>query len=266
MLIRKKGDVILILIFLQLLYIFYLLTEGNIIYKKKSVLRSTIALKTDNCRKPHDMTNFTVCRTLPFTKVICEDPLIPRDYDEFGIHFKVPNSVHVIWFGEGLKFTFYNYLALRSMASLQRPKRIVFHYSIEKPSGPHWERAVREIPCLAFKKTDEPTSVLGIQLDQPIARTDAARIEILIKYGGIYIDLDVITLKNFDELRKYPVTMGRSVEVAFSMGILLAEKNSLLLREFYKEYPNHFGDNIYQHFTTRYIKKFYLNRPEVTNI
>ena len=39
---------------------------------------------------------------------------------------------------------------------------------------------------------------------------DVAKLEILLEYGGIYLDFDVIVVNSLDPLRRFDATLGKS--------------------------------------------------------
>ncbi|CAK8694503.1 unnamed protein product [Clavelina lepadiformis] len=204
----------------------------------------------ETCYKPAGAISYRVCKKLPYLRINCGVK------EKNARTYKVPNVVHFIWFGSP-SFRFYNYMAMRSVASHQQPEKILFHFSKTKPKGTLWERIVAELPCLELRKIEAPKEVLGVKISRVIPQTDAARMQILLKSGGIYIDNDVITLRNLNSLRNYSVTFGRSVGNVISMGVVLAEPNSTFLTQFYHEYPKHFDRRWPWAFTTRYLGEYY---------
>ena len=59
------------------------------------------------------------------------------------------------------------------------------------------------------------------------------RMEILLRHGGIYADLDVIFLKPFDKLRKYNFTMGIEYHGSpgrLNSGVIVSEKGAKFLQ------------------------------------
>ena len=59
---------------------------------------------------------------------------------------------------------------------------------------------------------------------------DVAKMQILMEYGGIYLDYDVIVLRSLDELRRFPYTVGKEKGDKFNAGVILAHKDSLFLK------------------------------------
>lgn len=68
-------------------------------------------------------------------------------------------------------------------------------------------------------------------------KSDFVRLEVLLEYGGIYLDLDAIPLKSFDRLLKsgYDTILGRQKGGTAAVGLMVAQKNSTLMREFLNE-------------------------------
>ena len=88
----------------------------------------------NGCQRASSYRNYTVCDHLPYSEIKCGKLAARRDFDENGIKYKVPNIVHLIWLGQP-SFRYYNYLAIRSIASIQQPEKIIIHFSSAKPSG-----------------------------------------------------------------------------------------------------------------------------------
>ncbi|XP_076806034.1 uncharacterized protein LOC143449646 [Clavelina lepadiformis] len=211
------------------------------------------------CFKPVDARGYKICDELPYTEINCGNSEVGRS----SKRFLVPNEIVFIWFAKNKSFEYYNYLALRSVASIQNPNKIKVYYSSRLPSGKYWERTMVEIPCLEFIQIKEPSEVFGVEMPDVMRRTDLARINVMIKSGGVYLDGDVITLKNFDSLRIYPTTLGRSTKFNVCVCVILAEKGSIFLKEFRKQFPYHFQMKRPAFFTTKYLGKFASTSFEV---
>nr|XP_039263104.1 uncharacterized protein LOC120339101 isoform X3 [Styela clava] len=164
-----------------------------------------------NCYKINKLDSYRICDKLPFSSTTCGSNVNTDKNEEH----MVPNIVHFVWIGN-LTLHFYAYLTIRSAAANQKPDVILFHYTHVEPQGDLWIRAKQEIPCLIPVKFEEPTSWQGNELDTVVHKTDIARFDILLQHGGIYLDTDAFILRSMDPLRKFPFTMGRSVQDAFS--------------------------------------------------
>nr|XP_039263109.1 uncharacterized protein LOC120339107 isoform X2 [Styela clava] len=192
-----------------------------------------------NCYKVNKLDSYRICDKLPFSSTTCGSNVNSDKNDDY----MVPNIVHFVWIGN-LTLHFYAYLTIRSAAANQ---------------GDLWIRAKQEIPCLVPVKFEEPASWQGNELDTVVHKTDIARFDILLKHGGIYLDTDAFILRSMDPLRKFPFTMGRSVEDAFSSGVILSEPNSTFLQT----WSNLFKYYTESDFFTKVSLRIHLLKPEL---
>jgi len=117
------------------------------------------------------------------------DLLFSSVYSTSGEH-KVPNIVHYIWFG-CRDFRFHHYLSVKSVIKIQKPVTILFHTDC-LPHGKYF----REVePHLRIVKRTPPKTVWGRPIANVEHQSDVARLQILLEFGGIYLDDDVVMLK-----------------------------------------------------------------------
>lgn len=106
-----------------------------------------------------------------------------------------------------------HYLCLTSCLEVNQPEMIMFHYKHE-PWGEWWDR-IR--PSLHLNKIEPDRFMATFQYtDAKLNQyryahlADIARLEILVKYGGVYTDIDTIFINRFPEhFYKHPFVMGR---------------------------------------------------------
>lgn len=67
---------------------------------------------------------------------------------------------------------------------------------------------------------------------------DYARLKVLEKYGGIYMDTDVELVKSLDKLLHYNAFMCFEEKNSISIGTLGSEKDSQVIKDFLSEYTN----------------------------
>ena len=121
---------------------------------------------------------------------------------------EIPNIVHFV-FGLGdqrADFHYAYFINVVATALVLRPTRIYMHYATE-PSG-RWWKEVQPLLHLMKYNLDDTKHVFGIYLKHYAHRADIVRLDALIKYGGIYLDLDALPLKSFDELRQIGAENG----------------------------------------------------------
>lgn len=101
--------------------------------KSSSYIRNIVkhARRQAKCIQPPGAKHYIVCKRYPLTNILCgERPHRSEKLDDLEKGYRVPNIAHFVWFGEVLNISsFLHYLALRSVASIQRPHSIYLHYN-----------------------------------------------------------------------------------------------------------------------------------------
>ena len=154
--------------------------------------------------------------------------------------FVVPNVVHYVWFGEYERLRFHQMLSILSVTKIIKPDEIIFHCD-NLPRGQWWKYVNNHVKNMTVVKLKSPTEIFGNPIIRPEHKSDVARLEILMKHGGMYIDTDVIVLKPFTPLRRFNITMGIEYHGdpgRLNNGIIIANKNAKFLRIWYDTYRN----------------------------
>lgn len=151
----------------------------------------------------------------------------------------IPNIVHFCYgFAEdfgGKPFSLVHYLAVKSVYETNRPDRIFFYYKFE-PQGEWWDKCAGMIEKVSVEPPDE---IFGNKLYHVAHKADIVRLNVLIEYGGIYLDLDTITKKSFAPLldNKFVIgKQGRWRNMGLCNAVMMAEKNSEFLRLWLSQY------------------------------
>lgn len=171
------------------------------------------------------------------------------------LDLKIPNIVHYVWFDShvpGIPYyekdlNMYKIIGPISAYKNLKPDKIILH-SNQKPHGKWWDE-LRQIVPMEFEYYPLVEEVFGQFIDQPAHRSDVARIDIVRKYGGIYLDFDVVILKSFDPLRIYQCVMGIETGARpdtngiLNSGVILAVKNATFLNLWYEGYRKYHGNS-----------------------
>ncbi|KAI7936070.1 hypothetical protein MJO29_015373 [Puccinia striiformis f. sp. tritici] len=161
--------------------------------------------------------------TIPFLVTI--NPTISPDSSSVSNHLplhslvhhpskpnhKIPSIIHYVFgmssdFG-GKPFGFIHYASIQSAIQILRPTEIQFHYH-HRPGGWWFERAL-EIEGFTLVKERDVTEIFGRPVKHFAHKADIIRLEALRDYGGIYLDLDVFIVRNFDSLLNQEVVLGQ---------------------------------------------------------
>jgi GT2 family glycosyltransferase len=161
----------------------------------------------------------------------------------------VPNIVHFVF---GLKdehahFGFINYAAVMSALRVQRPERILLHYHFE-PRGLFWD-LVR--PYVELHRVAMIDSIFGNPVKHYAHKADLVRLQALLQYGGIYLDMDVITLRPYDDLMSHEMVMGQEGENGFyglTNAVILGSPQAPFLIRWLESYRQ-FNDKVWGNYS-----------------
>lgn len=123
--------------------------------------------------------------------------------------FNIPKIIHLIWMGRNLPFIYG--LAARAAAQRGGLDRVILHHTdpIEDSAGGRLVHRTSGVECSPL----DPTALLEALgdngplyvdlfrgLERPSVRSDLLRYALLFRYGGVYIDADVITVTSLRPL------------------------------------------------------------------
>jgi len=168
----------------------------------------------------------------------------------------VPNILHFVFgmvpdFG-GKPFSLVHYLSVKSAVELNKPSVAWLHYQYE-PEGEWWQKAK---PLLTLNKITAPESFMGQPLYHKAHKADVVRLQALKETGGIYLDLDTISVKPFTDLLSYSFVIGQELksqyvpknwrqQIKFKFGLIKESSknatglcNAVLLSEQNSEFVN----------------------------
>ncbi len=158
----------------------------------------------------HRQNEHTSCDTVDIRrKFYYQEPKRNLSYfNETG--YWVPNIVHFIWYSDTAKpFLFQNMLSVMSAHRYINPDVILFHTNME-PTGQYWNM-VLSLPSFRVVKRNYTLCFNDHLLKKPTTKTGPSnvdRLTVLSENGGIYLDLDVIVVRSFDPLRRFPCAVG----------------------------------------------------------
>jgi hypothetical protein len=174
----------------------------------------------------------------------------------------IPNILHFVFgmapdFG-GKPFSLVHYLSIKSAVELNKPTATIFHYQYE-PEGEWWKKAK---PLLTLNKIIAPDSFMGRPLFHVAHKADVVRLQALKETGGIYMDLDTISVKPLTGFLNHSFAVGQELKpkykpknwrqrIKYKLGlikdasgnttglcnaVLLSEKNSDFINLWMEEY------------------------------
>ena len=151
----------------------------------------------------------------------------------------IPKTVHFIYFSSP-EFPLYVHLAVKSAQVALRPDRILFYRGRNDPelSGEWWDKSKGMIELV---RVEPPIEIFGRPLRHPAHQADVFRLKVLIATGGIYLDIDTICRRSFDELLDFDCVMGHQSKdgtYGFCNAVMLAQPGSQFLRAWLETYSS----------------------------
>ena len=128
-------------------------------------------------------------------------------------------------------------LSVLSAERFMKPDVIYFHTNI-RPIGEYWER-VLQVPSLKIVDRKPTTCVFGKPILNPLFGTSGSNVDrliVLMKYGGIYLDLDVLLIQSLDPLLQYPCTVGKEKPDKVCGSIIIGARESAFLKLWLEHY------------------------------
>ncbi|XP_024085691.1 uncharacterized protein At4g19900-like [Cimex lectularius] len=200
----------------------------------------------------------------------------PSDFEGFDNEtgtkngcYIVPNYVHFIRFDQAT-FSFVDLVCVLAALKNQRPEKIFFHTNVPAFRGKYWEyllgqKRFKDVLQLQFMEV--PKHVFGQRFADGWVKFhagDIARLKVLMKYGGIFLDNDSFIVKSLNEFRKFEMTLGWAKNGNLSNQVILANKNARFLREWLNSYKGAYNKKSwFYNAGIRPTQEILMKRPEL---
>ncbi|KAK4049664.1 hypothetical protein OIV83_003939 [Microbotryomycetes sp. JL201] len=132
------------------------------------------------------------------------------------VNQQVPPYVHYVFglspdFG-GKPFSFIHFVCVMSALRKIKPHKIYMHH-VHEPRGFYWNEIKKAIEDsttteLVLIKQRDVTHIYGNPVEHYAHKADVLRLEALRNYGGIYLDIDVLVLKDLGPLYRHATVMA----------------------------------------------------------
>ena len=138
-------------------------------------------------------------------------------------------------------FSFVNYLIFLAARRHIRPKKILVHY-YEEPNTFWWNQTKQDSEIdISLVKSRLVENIFNKSVDHHSHRSDIIRLEVLMKYGGIYLDTDVLALRSFDPLLNLSdVVMAHQDDQQSTAcsAVIIGKRNAIFLKRWYDAYQS----------------------------
>lgn len=139
----------------------------------------------------------------------------------------IPKIIHLIYF-KGIEFMKFHCECIKSMLEHMPNYTIIIYNDIEPENNNYWNY-IKNCKNVKIENMEPPDTFDNYPLKYIQYKADVSRLEILYKYGGIYLDLDMLIIKNFENIFNTNMNFYISEE---------NEKNGGLINSFLACKPN----------------------------
>jgi len=109
---------------------------------------------------------------------------------------KIPKIIHLIYL-KGIEFINFHYKCVKSILKYMPDYKIIIYNDVEPVENKYWNNIKK---LVTIEKITPPDYFDNFPLKYIQYKADVIRLEKLYKYGGVYLDLDMLIIKNFDNI------------------------------------------------------------------
>ena len=124
-----------------------------------------------------------------FNSTVIQNILWDLEIDKVDPELRVPNIVHLTWFyyPKRQTFRFHQVICLLSIRRFIKPDKILFWYDIE-PTGRWWHYIKGLMSNILMVHRKAPSKIFKNRIRVPEHKSDVARLEAVLAFGGKHID------------------------------------------------------------------------------
>lgn len=147
--------------------------------------------------------------------------------------------IHFIWISGGHEFTMSHFIAVKSAFLVQKPDKIYFWVN-EEIDNFWWKACLKYVEVM---KITVPRFINGVRIDSNQHKADVMRINILNRFGGVYFDMDLLSLRSVWELKREGrrIVMARECENKICNCFIMAEVGTGMIGRWIREYETKYG-------------------------
>ncbi|WP_438383774.1 glycosyltransferase [Asaia sp. BMEF1] len=167
-------------------------------------------------------------------------------------------------------FGFSHYMAVRSAAA-KHPGFRVLVWCLGERGGPYWE-AIKEIAEIVT--VPMPQRIFGNPVMHPAHRSDIVRMCVLLNYGGIYLDLDTITIQNMESIcspsrtvmaQELASTTPRAESESLGNAIMISPPGAEFMAKWWDAY-RYFDSRFWAHSSTKMPYLLSKAQPDLVHV
>ena len=179
----------------------------------------------------------------------------------------IPNIIHFINIGPR-EFNLLHFISIYSAYKLNKPDKIYVYCDHKQENNIYYE-ILKNI--VEYEYVQAPTEINGIQLNSYQYKADIIRMNKLIERGGIYMDLDVISLKPLTKFLNYSMVLGSELSLkdpnstnindfsSITNAVILTEPDNEFMKEWLRQIPDNIIGKVWAYHAVCLPKKILLN-------
>jgi hypothetical protein len=155
----------------------------------------------------------------------------------------IPEKIHFIWFSKGRPFNLMNYISISSAIYHHPNCKIYFHTDDQPKNNIYFETIKNKV---IIEKLDVPEELNGHEIKYFQHKADICRVGILLREGGIYLDLDFILLKPLTDLMNNKFVMGYERPNSSNYmcnAVIMTEADSPFIADWLNIYKKSWGES-----------------------
>ncbi len=198
-----------------------------------------------------DVPNRHLYQTTPLQQIKAPEPIKLTNYRLPGINSnivstglksttQIPNIIHFVYGfkKQTIELELFLYIAMISAITINQPDKTYFHYKYE-PFGYYWDLIK---PYLTLTPVEPPTEIFGNKLEHFAHQADVVRLRVLNEIGGIYLDIDTICLRPFQDFMNYEFVMGiQGANYGLCNAVMMAKPHTQFGLKWYDSYRSFRG-------------------------
>jgi Glycosyltransferase sugar-binding region containing DXD motif len=154
------------------------------------------------------------------------------------------------------ELSYWAFLHLSATLDVLKPD-VLFHHYICEPQGEYWDAIKHR---LTLQRVDDFGHIFGRPIAVSAHKSDVMRLHAVLKYGGIYMDTDVLPFRSFDP-SLHTGRLVRGVEWFTNIGnnVIIAPVNDKFLREWLDDYVTFVDEQWGEHSISRPSARSWAN-------
>lgn len=160
----------------------------------------------------------------------------------------LPKMFHLVWIGDK-ELPYIGEVSIRSIRAHNPDFKIVLHHTNKELINNDIVKSC-DVIC---NHINNLTEIEGVSINRITGQSDLIRLLTVNLYGGIYIDLDIVILKSFEDLRMELFESNAELLMGFEKhhtkhlyinnGLIMGKKNNAVIKEWLSQFARRYNSS-----------------------